>query len=246
MTTLLLFDIDGTLVLTGGAGGRAMTRAFDEIFSIPNGFHGISMAGRTDAWILADAAAAHGISPDSPELARFPEIYLPHLAREIQEPASSNVVKAVMPGIPELLESLSALCRTGDVFLALLTGNYEAAARLKLEYFDLWRYFSCGAFGDGALDRNVLLPKAIRRVTTVSGLDVRANDTILIGDTPLDIACAVAGGARSIAVATGSFTRDQLREAGADVTFRDLSQTSEVLAQIALLARGTDVATPTP
>src|SRR5262249_59630258 len=105
-------------------------------------FGGMSMAGRTDSWILADAAAAHDIAIDSPELVRFREVYLEHLAREIHKPGPSR--KGVMPGVRELLDALTG---RPDVYLALLTGNYEAAARIKLEYFDLWRYSACGAFG---------------------------------------------------------------------------------------------------
>jgi phosphoglycolate phosphatase len=240
--TLILFDIDGTLVLTGGAGGRAMTAAFEEIFSITDAFKGMPMAGRTDAWILADAAAIHGIAPESPDLARFPEVYLAHLVREIHQPAPPNSVKGVMPGVSHLLEALSVMSsNSGDVLLALLTGNYEAAAQVKLEYFDLWRYFPCGAFGDAAPDRNGLLPKALRRVAELSVLGVRPSDVIVIGDTPLDIACAASGGARSIGVATGNFTVDQLCTAGADATFKDLSETSDVLRAIARLGNRSDL-----
>src|SRR3954466_1414868 len=98
-STLILFDIDGTLVLTGGAGGRAMSRAFDEIFAIANAFTGVPMAGRTDAWILNDAAAAHGIPPDSPGLARFREVYLRHLATELEQPLDSPSLARDKPGV---------------------------------------------------------------------------------------------------------------------------------------------------
>src|SRR5829696_2768488 len=162
--TLLLFDIDGTLVLTGGAGGRAMALAFEEVFSVRDGFHGMPMAGRTDAWILGDAAAAHGISTDSRKLARFRQVYLRHLRTELQQPGNGR--KGIMPGVRELLD---ALVSCPDVYLALLTGNYEAGARLKLEYFDLWRYFRCGAFGDDAPQRNGLVSKAVARVAACGG-----------------------------------------------------------------------------
>jgi phosphoglycolate phosphatase len=223
VTTLVLFDIDGTLVLTGGAGGRAMTLAFFDVFAVDDGFRGIPMPGRTDAWILADAAAAHSIAADAPAIARFQDVYLQHLAIELEKPGPR---KGVMPGVRELLDVLTA---RDDVYLALLTGNYEAAARLKLEYFDLWRYFACGAFGDAAPDRNGLLPKAIARVAACSGLAIAPEHTIVIGDTPLDVACAAAGGARSIAVATGSHDVEALRASGADVVFEDLRDTNEVL-----------------
>jgi phosphoglycolate phosphatase len=213
-------------VLTGGAGGRAMTRAFEEIFSIADAFRGIPMAGRTDAWILADAAAAHGIPQDSSGLAQFPDVYIRHLGMEI---LNKGPRYGIMPGIPALLDALAA---RDDASLALLTGNYEAGARLKLEHFDLWRYFPCGAFGDGAADRNGLVPKALARVAACGGPVFAASDAIVIGDTPLDVACAKAGGARSIAVATGNHTVDELRESGADVVFEDLNDIQAVLKEI--------------
>src|SRR5438093_3314438 len=179
--SLLLFDIDGTLVLTGGAGRRAMSLAFEDVLGIRDAFDGLPMAGRTDSWILSDAVAAHGVPLDASTFARFHEVYLRRLEVEIEKPGDSR--KGVMPGIRELLDALSA---RDDVYLALLTGNFEAAARLKLEYFDLWRYFRCGAFGDAAPDRNGLLPKALARVTSCGGLTISPEHTIVIGDTPLD------------------------------------------------------------
>ena len=198
-----------------------MTRAFDDLFAVPDAFRDISMPGRTDSWILSDAAAAHGIAPA--ELARFRDAYLPHLVRELDQPGGR---KGVMPGVRALLD---ALADRPDVYLALLTGNYEVAARVKLEYFDLWRYFRCGAFGDDAPDRNGLLPKALARVAACGGPTVPASAAVVIGDTPLDIACAAASGARSIAVATGGYDVGALRAAGADVVFEDLSDTDAVL-----------------
>src|SRR6266545_2082392 len=212
-----------------------MSRAFEEIFSIADAFRNIPMAGRTDAWILSDAAAAHGIPHDSEALARFPDVYLRHLAREIaaSEKRGTTLFRGgrygIMPGAHALLEALDD---RGDAYLALLTGNYETGARLKLEHFDLWRYFRCGAFGDGAADRNGLVPKALARVADCGGPAFAPSDAVVIGDTPLDIACAKAGGARSIAVATGNHAVDQLRAAGADVVFDDLSDTEAVLKAI--------------
>jgi phosphoglycolate phosphatase-like HAD superfamily hydrolase len=223
VTTVLLFDIDGTLVLTGGAGARAMSLAFQELFGVADAFLRLPLAGRTDTWLLSDACAAHAIPRDSPGLARFPDVYLRHLAIELEKPGPR---KGVMPGIRELLDELS---NRDDVYLALLTGNYETAARLKLEHFDLWRYFPCGAFGDDAPDRNGLLPRAVHRVAACGGPSIAARDAIVIGDTPLDVACAAAAGARSVAVATGNYSIEELRVAGADVVFEDLSDTDAVL-----------------
>ena len=220
---VILFDIDGTLVLTGGAGVRAMTRAFHDVFSVPDAFGTVPMAGRTDAVILSDAAALHGTPIDDSSRLRFREVYLEHLRNEIDVPGPR---KGIMPGVRPLLDALA--CRS-DVYVALLTGNYEEAARVKLEYFDLWRYFPCGAFGDGAPDRNGLLPRAIDTIRACGGPAVAPSEAIVVGDTPLDVACAAASGARSIAVATGGFDADALRAAGADVVLHDLIDTQAVL-----------------
>jgi phosphoglycolate phosphatase len=226
VSKIILFDIDGTLVLTGGAGQRAMSRAFEELFGVPEAFRATSMPGRTDSWILSDAATAHGVPLE--ELHRFHDVYLVHLAREIDLPGPR---KGVMPGIRPLLD---ALAPRPDVYLALLTGNYERSARMKLEHFDLWRYFQCGAFGDDAPDRNRLLPKALERIRASGGPSVDPADIVVVGDTPLDVRCAAAGGARSLAVATGPYEADALRQAGADVVFDDLSDTPAVIKAIFL------------
>jgi len=200
-----------------------MTRAFEDLFEVSDAFRDVAMPGRTDAWILADAVAAHGIRADPPALRRFRDAYLAHLSRELAKPA---VNKRIMPGVLELLEALKP---RDDLYLALLTGNYEAAAREKLSHFGLWGYFGCGAFGDDAPDRNGLLPRALDRIAECGGPVVEASRAVVIGDTPLDIACAAAGGARSVGVATGSFSADQLRAAGADVVFETLQDTERVL-----------------
>jgi phosphoglycolate phosphatase-like HAD superfamily hydrolase len=203
-----------------------MSLAFEEIFGIRDAFRGVSLAGRTDAWILRDGAAAHGIPPDSPALARFRDAYLRHLVIELEKPGPR---KGMMPGIPQLLDALSA---RDDVYLALLTGNYEEGARIKLEYFDLWRYFRCGAFGDDAPHRNGLVTRAVERVVACGGPTIDAARALVIGDTPLDVAGAVFSGARSLAVATGSHSVEELRASGADVVLQDLSDTDGVLRVI--------------
>jgi phosphoglycolate phosphatase len=223
MTKVILFDIDGTLVLTGGAGVRAMSRAFDDVFSVPDAFQNVPMFGRTDAGILSDAAALHGIAPDELAFERFRDVYLTHLRREIDHPGPR---KGIMPGVRPLLE---ALRRRTDVYLALLTGNYQEAARVKLEYFDLWQHFRCGAFGDDAQDRNHLFPRVVSMIRSLGGPEVDPAAVLVVGDTPLDVACAAASGAASIAVATGGYDVDALRAAGADVVLQDLSDTTHVL-----------------
>lgn len=228
MTRLLLFDIDGTLVLTGGAGARAMLRAFTDLFGFSDGLGSISMAGRTDAWIVAQMAAAHGISVGEAEVRAFHDTYLRYLGEEILQPGPR---KGILPGVRELLD---ALALRDDVHLALLTGNYRRGAEIKLGYFDLWRYFSTGAFGDDAHDRNGLLWTAIDNVSAAGGPRARPSETLIIGDTPLDVAVAVAGGARSLGVATGSYDVDTLLESGADAAVQDLSDTATVLQMLGL------------
>ena len=232
---LVLFDIDGTLVLTGGAGIRAMNRACEELVGHRQALANVPVAGRTDRIILTDVLRQAGQSPDDGLLDRLRDRYVEYLREEIERPGRTQNfeslgarggVKAIMPGIRELLD---ALARRDDVFLGLLTGNFHAGARIKLEHFDLWRYFRCGAFGDDSADRNDLVPFAVRRAKECGVPELSPEHILVVGDTPHDIACARAVGAVPVAVATGGFTADQLREHGADVVFQDLSRSEEFL-----------------
>jgi len=224
MRKLVLFDIDGTLVLTGGAGMRAMNRACAAIAARPDALDGIPVAGRTDRIILADVVARLGRAIDDSLLEDLRARYIANLGEEIARPGSG--VKAVMPGIRDLLDALE---RRPDVFVGLLTGNFEAGARIKLGYFDLWRYFRCGAYGDDAADRNALVPFAVERAVGCGMPEPAPRDVLVVGDTPHDVACARAANAVAVGVATGSFSEHQLREAGADVVFRDLGNTEGFL-----------------
>jgi phosphoglycolate phosphatase len=220
---IILFDIDGTLILTGGAGSRAMGRAFEDAFGIARAFDGIPMAGRTDRRIL-DAAAAHaGVTLDAAARRRFRDRYAARLLEALPEPGHSS---RVLPGVEPLLQTLTP---HPDFFVALLTGNCEQGAKLKLEHFDLWRFFRCGAFGDEVHDRNDLFAVAMQRARECGAPSIVAEDVIVVGDTELDVACAAAAGARSVAVATGSSTSEALRQSGADVVFEDLSDVNEFL-----------------
>ncbi len=222
---LILFDIDGTLLLSGRAGLRAMTRAFAQTFGIKDGFKGESFGGRTDSFLVSKALAMAGL-PDTPEQhARFREAYVPLLAEEIQHPGQGH--KGLMPGARELLEALSG---QHHLHLALLTGNYREAAEIKLQHFELWDFFEWGAFSDDHHDRNALVPIAKSRAETYDIPAEAIERVIVIGDTPHDIECARVSGARSIAVATGGFTVEQLKQAGADEVLRDLSNTEQVLS----------------
>jgi phosphoglycolate phosphatase-like HAD superfamily hydrolase len=211
------------LTLTGGAGVRAMTRVFSDLFSIDDGFAGIQVAGRTDRGILQSALLRHGLDPDAAMVDAFRARYCRLLETEIQ---TDGPRKRVLPGVRELLDALSG--RDGIV-VGLLTGNFAEGARIKLEHFDLWRYSACGAFGDDAADRNELVPIAIDRVRMICGPAIPPEQVSVIGDTTHDVACARAGGARAIAVATGFDDLATLQASGADVVLTDFSDTTQVL-----------------
>ena len=220
MRKLVLFDIDGTLVLTGGAGLRAMNRAVEEVLGHENALSEVPLAGRTDWSILRDAVGKMHRELDDDLLDELRRRYVANLEVEIERPGRG--VKAVMPGVESLLRELES---RGDVFTGLLTGNFEEGARIKLAHFDLWRYFPCGAFGGDSSDRNALVPVAVARARACGLPPIAHSDVLVVGDTPHDVACARVVGAVSVAVATGSFSVDQLQQTGADVVFQDLSDT---------------------
>ena len=188
----------------------------------------VPMNGRTDTWIISRLAELNGATCDTAALARFRDAYIPRLSEEIH---LSGPGKRMMPGVRPLLDALAA---RDDVFLALLTGNFEAGARVKLEHFDLWRYFRCGAYGDDVHERNELLPAALARVEAALGTTVDPRDVVVIGDTPLDVGVALAGGTRSLAVATGGHGVEALRQSGADAALEDLSDLAAVLEALGL------------
>jgi phosphoglycolate phosphatase len=223
--TIILFDIDGTLIRTDRAGSRAMNRAFEDVFGIAGAFDDIPMAGRTDKGILDDGASRAGVDLSGVGGQRFRARYFARLMEALREPGKQlpNDARGVLPGVHPLLEAIST---RPDVFPALLTGNCEEGARIKLQHFDLWRFFRCGAFGDDVISRNDLFAVAIERALACGAPAVQPRDVLVVGDTVLDVACAKAAGARSIAVATGPSDVMTLRAAGADVAVQDLSDTA--------------------
>jgi phosphoglycolate phosphatase len=220
-----------------------MNRAFDDLFGIAGAFDGVQMAGRTDKWILDDAAIRAGISLTGDDVDRFRDRYrfrlleaLPEtgLAPSIHARGALSIVegpKGVLPGVRNLLETLE---QRGDILSGLLTGNSEEGARIKLEHFDLWKFFRCGAFGDDVADRNHLFDVAVQRAEAFGVRDVRPADVVVVGDTVLDVACAQAAGARSVAVATGPSDVETLRQCGADLVMDDLSDTNVFLRFISV------------
>ncbi|MGQ0737331.1 MAG: HAD family hydrolase [Acidobacteriota bacterium] len=226
--SLLLFDIDGTLLLSGGAGVRAMTRAFEAAFGIRDGFTGIGLAGRTDSYLVARALERAGLENSLEHHQRFRTTYLAMLEEEIHQPGSGR--RGVLPGVAPLLNALQT---QADLHVALLTGNYEAAAEIKLRHFGLFSYFRWGIFGDQSADRNELGRRALARAYDLVPEPAR-HPVVVIGDTPHDIACARAIGAAAVAVATGSHSAEELETARADVVLADFSDT---MAAVRLLTR---------
>jgi phosphoglycolate phosphatase-like HAD superfamily hydrolase len=211
-----------------------MTQAFEHVFGPLDGsssmskLAGVPMAGRTDTWIVSEMARIYGVVSDATSLGRFHDVYISHLSREIQLPGPR---KGVLPGVRPLLEELQE--RDG-VHLALLTGNFAAGARVKLEHFDLWRYFPCGAFAEDSPHRNDLLAHALTRVEACGGPLVQPSEVVVVGDTPHDVGVALAAGARAVGVATGSFDTLALRESGAHATLEDLSDLTAALEAFGL------------
>jgi len=211
----ILFDIDGTLISTGGAGVRALNYAFKDEFPIDNAFSGLSLAGKTDLQIIKLALQRYEIPFSDEILSRLIGNYLSHLRVEI-----NNNGRHLKPGVMDLLEKLRL---RDDIRLGLLTGNLEPGARIKLNVFGLNEYFPTGAFGSDSEDRNRLLPFAVQRYRRLYNEDIGYKECIIVGDTPRDIFCAKPYGARSIAIATGPYPKDALRMAEPDLLLDDMS-----------------------
>lgn len=216
---LMLFDIDGTLIDSGGAGTRSLDLALKELFSIENGFDGISMAGKTDTQIIKEGLMKHGILADG-NIGSVVKSYIKYLRIEM-----GNNKKHVKPGIFNVLEKLKL---KDDMGLGLLTGNLERGARIKLEPFGLNPFFPSGAFGSDDEDRNNLLPIAVRRFEDIFQREIKINNCVIVGDTPRDVECAHIHGAICIGVATGPYTVEDLIEAGADYVLQDFSDTDSL------------------
>lgn len=215
---LFLFDLDGTLLTTGGAGLRALDRAFERLRGVPRAMQGISAAGKTDPLIVREVFEKKvGRSPAPAELAAVCETYLEFLEEELRAAPGYRV----MDGVPALLDELSL---RGDVLVGLGTGNLEKGARLKLAPGGLNKYFAFGGFGSDSEDRPEVLRMAVRRAEERAARALAKEDVLVIGDTVLDVRAGRAIGARTVAVATGHVRRPELEAAGPDLfleSFRD-------------------------
>ena len=223
--TLLLFDIDGTLITSGGAGERALRLGFRERFGIDDDLKNVEIAGRTDSGIARTMLRTHGLAETAENIAAFVDSYLAQLA--VQLPHTEG---RLLPGVLALLEALKT---RAEMVLALLTGNVARGAELKLVHYGVWQFFEFGAYADDHHDRNELGPFARRRATEKHGIEFPPERIFILGDTPHDIACARAIGARAIAIATGKFTRAELAAHQPEFVFDDLSDLDSVLTALA-------------
>lgn len=216
---LLLFDVDQTLISTGGAGLRALNRACLSLFGIENAIEGVSPQGKTDPAIIREILLAR-IGNDFDLEARLNSIlesYLSFLKEELQ---LSHTYR-VLPGILETLQEMSG---RSDVMLGLATGNIELGARMKLQPGDLNRYFTFGGFGSDSEDRTMLVRHAAEMAERKCGRRILPDDVVVIGDTPRDIEAGREAGFRTIGVATGTYSADQLQGAGATLAISDFQQ----------------------
>ncbi|HEY7476308.1 MAG TPA: HAD family hydrolase [Vicinamibacterales bacterium] len=227
---IVLFDVDGTLIKSGGAGLRGMNAAFERLYGVPNALDGVTLAGRTDLAIVGDVFRGMGLEPTPEEVARVRAAYVEDLRVEMKRPVAEPA--GVLPGVETLLDAVETL---PHVRVGLLTGNFEPGAVVKLEHFDLWRRFAFGAFGDDHVDRRALVPVALARAMPAGHATPPSSRIVIVGDTPLDVDCAKAHGARAVAVATGPFDRAALSAAGADLvvdTFSDAAHVARWLEEI--------------
>lgn len=221
---LFLFDVDGTLVTARGAGRRALTRALQAVYGVTGPVDDYDFRGKTDPRIVLDLMAAAGL-PEPAVRAGLDacfEAYIAELGRLL---ADGHPVQ-VLPGVAEVVGALAA---RDDAVVGLLTGNIAAGARLKLGPTGLWPLFRVGAFGSDDADRRRLPAVARARAQALTGRDIPYDRVTIVGDTPLDVDCARACGARAVAVATGFHPAPELAACRPDLFFTDLAEVPAVL-----------------
>ncbi len=219
----MLFDIDGTIITSRGAGLAAVSEALELVCGVQIVTDGISFAGRTDPAIMRDLLSAAGLSESRIEdvVDDCLNTYISVMMRKLTPSAIT-----VLPGVQSLIRRLHT---RGDVVLGLLTGNLQDTAYLKLHAAGLGSYFTFGAFGSDEDNRNQLPEVAASRAKSMSGYTFYGSSTVIIGDTPSDIVCAKDFGAYSIGVCTGFFERCELEPFGADLLLDDLSDPDSVV-----------------
>ena len=232
---LLLFDIDGTLLNTEGAGMLAFSSAFEHLYpeqvASCGGVPDIDFAGSTDSGIVMGMFAELGIADSSSQRERFYAVYLSFLRRNLGEP---GITGSLLGGVAGLLKHLAEDVGGTAVLPGLLTGNIAAGATMKTDYYGISGYFRFGSYGDDHHDRDQLGPVAVQRASGFLGRDLSAAPVTVIGDTVKDIRCARAFGARVVAVASGSISAGELAGHDPDVLLETLSDVTEVLALLGI------------
>jgi phosphoglycolate phosphatase-like HAD superfamily hydrolase len=222
---LILFDIDGTLITSGGAGEKALKEAMGTRFGKTEDFSGIVLAGATDRAIAVNLLRKNHLPASDENVAALMDAYLRHLSEEIGRHAGT-----VLPGIIPLLEALE---RRENIVLGLLTGNLVRGAEIKLRHFGVWDFFEFGAFADDHMDRNELGHFARTRATQMTGCEFPPERIFVIGDTPRDIECGRAIGAHTVAIATGQYSVEELQAFHPDFLFETFDSTPAIVAVLA-------------
>jgi len=221
---IVLFDIDGTLLVTNRAGSTAMHAALAEEFGVTEPAL-VDFAGRTDRGIIGDFFRHHAVQDTEENVARFVAAYLRRLPSALAAQRGR-----VLPGVNALIDLLAG---RDDVAVGLLTGNLERGARHKLSHFELDTYFAFGGFGDTHRERNDVARAALRAAEAHAAMVIEPSRVIVIGDTQRDIFCARSIGARAVAVATGSDSRERLAGQQPDLLIDDLSDPSVIVSLLA-------------
>lgn len=218
---VILFDIDGTLLLTNRAGQAAIKQAVRELYDIENPAE-VTIHGQTDRGIAGELFQAHNLAYTDEAWKTFRDCYVRHLAEQLPQRDGY-----VLPGVREILKVLD---EREDTILGLLTGNIEDGARLKLEHYDLMHYFEFGGFGDHHPIRDDVAREAKKQAEAFAGQSIDPESVWVIGDTPNDIRCAKAIGARVLAVGTGGIDLDVLHSHEPDVLKDDLANEEEIIS----------------
>jgi len=217
MVRLVLFDIDGTLIRTGGAGVRAFAKVFANEFNALDGFERLKFPGRTDFSLIREFFGLHNIPVTPQNLQRFFDHYPFWLEQFLREGQAK-----VCPGVWQFIHGLQALPQ--PPLLGLLTGNIRLGAEIKLRYLHLWETFATGAFADDHEERSQIAAIARRRGSEILREELREDQVLVVGDTPLDIRCARAIGAKVLAVATGGSTLEELKRHQPDWAVSNLTE----------------------